>query len=56
MSNDSAVTPDDIHYKLFTNLQESSLTLLLAVFNSILESEISALLDRSHHSCNTKIR
>ena len=37
-SNDSAVGPDDIHYKLFTNLPESLLTLLLAVFNSIKES------------------
>ena len=34
-SNDSTVGPDDIHYKLLTNLPESSLTLLLAVFNSI---------------------
>ena len=39
-SNDSAVGPDDIHYKLLTNLPESSLTLLLAVFNSIWESGI----------------
>ena len=30
-SNDSAVGPDDIHYKLLTNLPESSLTLLLTV-------------------------
>ena len=34
-SNDSAVGPDDIYYKLLTSLPESSLTLLLAVFNSI---------------------
>ena len=40
MSNDSAVGPDDIHYKLLTNLPESSLTLLLTVFNSIRESGI----------------
>ena len=39
-SNDSAVGPDDIHYKLLTNLPESSSTLLLTVFNSIWESEI----------------
>ena len=39
-SNDSAVGPDDIHYKLLTNLPESSLTLLLTVFNSIWESGI----------------
>ena len=39
-SNDSAVGPDDIHYKLLTNLPESSLTLLLTVFNSIWDSEI----------------
>ena len=39
-SNDSAVGPDDIHYKLLTNLPESSLTLLLAVFNSVWESGI----------------
>ena len=39
-SNDSAVGPDDIYYKLLTNLQESSLTLLLAVLNSIWESGI----------------
>ena len=37
MCNDSAVRPDDIHYKLLTNLPESSLTLLLTVFNSIWE-------------------
>ena len=36
--NNSAVGPDDIHYKLLTNLPESSLTLLLTVFNSIWES------------------
>ena len=30
-SNDSAVGPDDSHYKLLTNLPESSLTLLLTV-------------------------
>ncbi|WP_293703668.1 reverse transcriptase family protein, partial [Thiolapillus sp.] len=39
-SNDSAVGPDDIHYRLLTNLPESSLTLLLTVFNSIWESGI----------------
>ena len=39
-SNDSAIGPDDIHYKLLTKLPESSLTLLLAVFNSIWESRI----------------
>ena len=39
-SNDSAVGPDDIHYKLLTNLPQSSLTLLLTVFNSIWESGI----------------
>ena len=33
-SNDSAVGPDDIHYKLLTNLPESSLTLLLNTENS----------------------
>ena len=55
--NDSAVGPDDIHYKLLTNLPESSLTLLQTVFNSIWESGIlSALLERSHHSCDTKTR
>ena len=37
-SNDSAVGPDDSHYKLLTILPESSLTLLLTVFNSIWES------------------
>ena len=42
-SNDSAVGPDDIHYKLLTNLPESSLTLLLAVFSSIWESGILSL-------------
>ena len=41
-SNDSAVGPDDIHYKLLTNLPESSLTLLPAVFNSIWKSGIFA--------------
>ena len=39
-SNDWAVGPDDIHYKLLTNLPDSSLTLLLTVFNSIWESGI----------------
>ena len=39
-SNDSAVGPDDIHYKLLTNLPESSLTLLLSIFNSVWESGI----------------
>ena len=39
-SDDSAVGPDVIHYKLLTNLPESSLTLLLTVFNSIWESGI----------------
>ena len=39
-SNDSAVGPDNIYYKLLTNLPESSLTLLLTVFNSIWESGI----------------
>ena len=39
-SNDSAVGPDDIHYKLLTNLAENSLTKLLAVFNSMWESGI----------------
>ena len=38
-TNDSAVGPDDIHYKLLTNLPEGSLILLLIVFNSIWESE-----------------
>ena len=56
-SNDSAVGPDDIHCKLLTNLPESSLTLLLTVFNSIWESgNFSALLERSHHSCDTQTR
>ena len=36
-SNDSAVGPDDIYCKLLTDLPESSLTLLLAVFNPIWE-------------------
>ena len=54
-SNDSAVGPDNFHYNLLTNLPESSLTLLLAVFNSIWESGIlSALLESSHRSCSTK--
>ena len=39
-SNDSAVGPDDIHYKLLINLPESSLPLLLTIFNSIWESGI----------------
>ena len=39
-SNDSVVGPDEIHYKLLINLPESSLTLLLTVFNSIWESGI----------------
>ena len=39
-SNDWAVGPDDIQQKLLTNLTESSLTLLLAVFNFIWESGI----------------
>ena len=39
-SNDSAVGPDDIHYRLLTHLPVSSLTLLLTVFNSIWESGI----------------
>ena len=39
-SNDSAVGPDDIHYKLFTKLPESSFTLLLTVINSIWESKM----------------
>ena len=37
-SNDSAVGPEDIHYKLLTKLPESLLT--LDVFNSIWESGI----------------
>ena len=39
-SNDSAVEPDHIHYKLLTNLPESPLSLLLTVFNSIWKSGI----------------
>ena len=39
-SNDSAVGPDDIHYKVLTNLPESALILLLTIFNSIWESGI----------------
>ena len=38
--NEWAVGPDDIHNKLLTNLPESSLSLLLTVFNSIWESGI----------------
>ena len=39
-SNDSAVEPDVIRYKLLNNLPESSLFLLLTVFNPIWESGI----------------
>ena len=38
-SNASAGGPDHIHYELLTNLPESSLSLLLTVFNSIRETE-----------------
>ena len=37
-SNDSAVELDAIHYEPLTTLPDRSLTLLLAVFNSSLES------------------
>ena len=39
-SNDSAVGPHNIHFKLLTNLPESALILLLTVSNSIWESKI----------------
>ena len=42
-SNDSAVVPENIHYKLPPNLPESSVSLLLTVFNFIWESEIVLL-------------
>ena len=40
MSHDSAVGPNDVHYKLLANLLESPLSLLLTGFNSIWESAI----------------
>ena len=55
-SNDSAIGPDDIHHKLLTNLLKCSLSLLLTVFKYLEIRKCSALLERSHRSCNSKTR
>ena len=56
-SNDSSVGPGCVHYKLLTNLPESSLTLLLTIFNSIWESGIfPPSWRKATNSCNTKSR